>query len=137
MKFLLDTHTFLWFIGGDNQLSLYARNLIAEIENDIFLSSASLWEIALKTSIGKLDLGKPFDELIPEQLITNEITLLPIGIQALSVLTKLPFHHRDPFDRLLIAQSIAEKLPIISKDNQFSSYSIDLIWQRNPPITQL
>ena len=132
MRFLLDTHSFLWFIGGDEQLPQVARQLIAEIDNKIFLSIASLWEIALKVSLGKLILGKPFDELIPEQLISNEITILPIDITALSLVSNLHFYHRDPFDRIIIAQAMVEEMPIIGRDSEFAKYPIELIWRTHP-----
>ena len=125
MRFLLDTHSFLWFIGGDEQLPQVARQLIAEIDNKIFLSIASLWEIALKVSLGKLILGKPFDELIPEQLISNEITILPIDIPAFSLVSNLRFYHRDPFDRIIIAQAMVEEMPIIGRDPEFAKYPIE------------
>lgn len=128
MRFLLDTHTFLWFIGGDERLSATARQLIADIEHELFLSTVSLWEIALKTGLGKLTLRKSFDELFPSELKANEITVLAIDIDALSHLINLPFHHRAPFDRLLIAQAIARQLPIIGKDSAFKAYAVDLIW---------
>ena len=132
MRFLLDTHSFLWFIGGDEQLPLAARQVIAEIDHEIFLSIASLWEIAIKVSLGKLGLRKPFDELIVEQLSTNDIKVLPIDIGTLSLVTNLQFHHRDPFDRLIIAQAILEKMPIIGKDSEFARYPVDLVWKSYP-----
>ncbi|MFO7678730.1 MAG: type II toxin-antitoxin system VapC family toxin [Chloroflexota bacterium] len=128
MPYLLDTHAFLWFIGGDERLPLNLRTLITDPENDILLSIASLWEIAIKTSLGKLSLGKPFTNLIPTQLAANTISVLPISLAALNLVTELPFHHRDPFDRLIIAQAITENLPILSKDAQFSQYSVTLLW---------
>jgi PIN domain nuclease of toxin-antitoxin system len=96
------------------------------------LSVASLWEIAIKFSLGKLTLGKPFDEIIPEQLTINDITILPIDTSALNQVSNLPFHHRDPFDRMIIAQAIAETMSVIGKDAIFSSYDIKLIWNNEP-----
>lgn len=128
MPLLLDTHAFLWFISGDSQLSATARQLIEDTENDIFISVASLWEIAIKVSIGKLILSAPYDELIPAQITANSFDLLPIEFSALALVTQLPFHHRDPFDRLLIAQAISNGFPIITKDRAFSGYSAELIW---------
>jgi PIN domain nuclease of toxin-antitoxin system len=132
VRFLLDTHSFLWFIGGDKRLPLTARQLVADIDNEVFLSVVSLWEIAIKVSLKKLTLSKPFDELIPRQLAINEITILPIDFDALNLMIGLPFHHRDPFDRLLIAQATSQKLPIISKDAAFVKYPVDVIWQNQP-----
>ena len=119
MKLLLDTHVFLWFIMGSPHLSAEARALIEDDQNSV----ASLWEIAIKSSIGKLSLSAPFDQLIPQQLSINGFELLPIEIAHLATVTTLPFHHRDPFDRLLIAQAIAEKMPIVSSDSAFDTYT--------------
>lgn len=128
MRALIDTSTFLWSISDSDKLSDIARRFIADLENDILLSVASLWEIAIKTSLGKLELLLPFNRLIPEQLEQNAIAVLPIEVSHLSGIIDLPFHHRDPFDRLIIAQSHAEQIPVITKDAAFSLYPIQLIW---------
>jgi PIN domain nuclease of toxin-antitoxin system len=128
MRALLDTNSFLWFIGGSDKLSIDARNFIADIDNQLVLSSASLWEIAIKASLGKLDLLQPFNQLIPQQLEQNDITILPIEISHLTKVINLPFHHRDPFDRLILAQALTEELPIVSPDALFSQYSVSLVW---------
>jgi PIN domain nuclease of toxin-antitoxin system len=131
VRLLLDTHTFLWFIGGDEHLPQVARDMIADIGNEVLLSVASLWEIAIKASLGKLTLGKPFEQLIPEQLILSQIEVLPIGLDDLSEVVKLPFHHRDPFDRLIIAQAVKKGLPIVCKDPEFANYPVQLIWDQS------
>lgn len=128
MRALLDTSAFLWSISDSEKLSTNARQVIADLENEIFLSTASLWEIAIKTSLGKLALLQPFDQLIPAQMEQSAISVLPIEVQHLSKIIDLPFHHRDPFDRLIIAQSLYENLPVITKDAAFSRYSVQLIW---------
>ncbi len=128
MRALLDTGAFLWFISDSDKLSAKARQYIADLNNELLLSVVSLWEIAIKTSLGKLELLRPFDQLMAGQLKQNAITILPIEVHQLSRLIDLPFHHRDPFDRLIIAQSITERLPLISSDNAFSQYPIQLIW---------
>lgn len=128
MRYLLDTHSFLWFIGGHPHLSTAARELIEEPTNLPLLSVASLWEIAIKLSLGKLSLAQPFMELIPRQLEMNGIELLPIDIDHLAIVAELPFHHRDPFDRLLIAQAIIEQIPIVGADSIFDAYSIKRLW---------
>src|SRR5881394_53712 len=128
MKLLLDTHAFLWFIMGSANLSVNARALIEYTSNERFLSVASLWEIAIKTSLGKLTLSAPFDKLIPAQLDLNGIDLLNIQVDHLSTLATLPFHHRDPFDRLVIAQAIVEKLTVISLDGGFDLYGVTRRW---------
>jgi PIN domain nuclease of toxin-antitoxin system len=127
MKVLLDTHAFLWFVNDDPQLSLAAKTLM-ESEVDLLLSVASLWEISIKVGIGKLDLPKPFDVFIPEQLELNEIELLQIELKHLTPLTSLPLHHRDPFDRLLISQSLVEELTILSADKIFDRYAVKRSW---------
>jgi PIN domain nuclease of toxin-antitoxin system len=128
MRLLLDTHTFLWFINGDENLSQRSKILIQESDNEVFISIATLWEITIKTSLGKLELSQPFDLLIPRELTNNEFTQLPITIEHLIKLGSLPFHHRDPFDRLLIAQSLYEQMPLISKDGEFDDYELERIW---------
>ena len=128
MKLLLDTHAFLWFIMGSANLSDKARILIEDPANERLLSVASLWEIAIKASLGKLALSSSFEDLIPEQLRLNGIGLLNIRVDHLSVLTTLPFHHRDPFDRLIIAQAILEKFPVVSIDAAFDTYGITRLW---------
>jgi len=100
MHLLLDTHAFLWFINGDEKLSQRSRLLIQEANNEVLISVVTLWEITIKTSLKKLDLSQPFEILIPRELADNEFTQLPITIDHLIQLGNLPFHHRDPFDRL-------------------------------------
>ena len=128
MKYLLDTHTLLWFLQGDKKLSDKARRLIDSPRNEKFLSIVSLWEIAIKVSLGKLVLNKPFEKLFPEQLHFNRIEILDITVDSLIKLTTLPFHHRDPFDRLIIAQAFVKDLPIISADAAFDAYEISREW---------
>ena len=128
MKILLDTNSFLWFISGSERLSINARDRIADLDNQLFLSSASLWEIAIKVSIGKLELLQPYNQLIPQQLEENDINILPIELSHLTTVVGLPFYHRDPFDRLIIAQALTEDLPVVSPDSLFSQYAIKLIW---------
>jgi PIN domain nuclease of toxin-antitoxin system len=128
MKLLLDTHSFLWFITGDDRLSKTARGLVEDSDNQPWLSIASLWEIAIKTSIGRLKLARPFEELIPEQMSLNGIEALDIRIEHVAQVIQLPFHHRDPFDRLLIAQAKVEDVPIVGADQAFDTYSITRMW---------
>jgi PIN domain nuclease of toxin-antitoxin system len=128
MRALIDTSTFLWFISGNEKLSIDARHYIADLDNQIFISIVSLWEIAIKTSLGKLELLLPFDRLISEHLEQNAITILSIEKAHLFKVINLAFHHRDPFDRLIIAQSLTEQLPVITSDAAFSQYPVQLIW---------
>jgi PIN domain nuclease of toxin-antitoxin system len=127
MRLLIDTHTFLWFINDSSQLSTIAKTLL-ESDADLWISIASLWEIAVKVSIGKLTLPQPFDAFIPLQLQTNKIEVLQIAIPHLNTVSTLPLHHRDPFDRLLIAQALVEQVPIIGGDTIFDDYGINRIW---------
>src|SRR5437762_448715 len=117
MRLLLDTHTFLWFIDDHPRLSSNAKSLL-ESDNDLLLSTASLWEIAIKFSLGKLALPQPFEPFVRQQLSSNAIDILEIDTAHLGIVSTLPFHHRDPFDRLLVAQAMAEQLPIVSTDMQ-------------------
>lgn len=128
MRLLLDTHAFLWFIQGDENLSQQSRLLIEDSKNEVLISVATLWEIAIKSNLKKLDLLEPFEVLIPREIINNELTQLPITIEHLVQLGQLPFYHRDPFDRLLIAQSLFEQVPLVSKDSQFDEYGVKRIW---------
>ena len=128
MRYLLDTHTLLWYLSGDEQLSSRALELIEDRSNERFISIASLWEIAIKASLGKLPLDKPFERLFPERLSFNNIKILHITVDHLVKLTTIPFHHRDPFDRLIIAQGMVGNLPIISIDRVFDTYEIIREW---------
>lgn len=128
IRALLDTHSFLWFIGGSERLSARARALIEDRDNPMLVSVASLWEIAIKHGIGKLALDRPFDELIPEQLERQQIGVLGVELRHLAELIHLPQHHRDPFDRLIAAQAIAEGLPVISADPALDAYGIERLW---------
>lgn len=128
MRLLIDTHTFLWFILDSPRLSPTAKALIEDINSEVYVSLASLWEIAIKTSLQKLTLPMPFEEFIPDQVFSNNMLLLPIQVSHLNGVAKLPFFHRDPFDRLLIAQSASEQMPLISRDSVFDLYSIVRLW---------
>lgn len=122
MKLLIDTHIFLWFIWGNSNLAIKIRELIEDRNNQIYLSIASLWEMAIKVNIGKLKINQPFEVIIP-----NEINLLPIRFHHLNTLISLPLNHKDPFDRLIISQAISEKLNVISVDENFKNYNISLV----------
>jgi len=130
MRLLLDTHTFLWFLSDDAQLSDPARKLIEDGANEILLSMASLGEMAIKISLGKLTIGGSFDAFIPEQLALNSIGLLAISLAHTAAVSTLPFHHRDPFDRLLIATAIEERATILSFDEKLTLYSdlVKVLW---------
>lgn len=128
MKLLLDSHSFLWFIMGDERLSVTARELIEDEANEPLLSAASVWEMAIKHSLGRLPTKQPFHQFIPQQLAQNGIPVLEISAAHACEVAALPFHHRDPFDRLLVAQSKVEQLPIVSTDAQLDAYGINRLW---------
>ncbi len=128
MNLLLDTHAFLWFITNDPRLSSQAQSLIQSPANRRLLSMASLWEMAIKVSLGKLTLAQTFDQFIPRQLQLNQIEVLAIELPHLAAVVAMPFHHRDPFDRLMAAQCQIEGLPIVSADPIFDAYSIRRVW---------
>jgi PIN domain nuclease of toxin-antitoxin system len=127
MRLLLDTQAFLWFLLDDERLSSRARTAIEQTEI-LYLSPASHWEIAIKIALGKYVLPEPYTQFMERELATNNIAILPIEIGHTAQVTTLPFHHRDPFDRLIIAQALAEKLPIVSSDSQFDAYEIERVW---------
>jgi len=126
-RLLLDTNAFLYFINNDSALSETAKNLL-ESEVDLLISAASLWEIAIKFSIGKLSLPDSFGNFIPLQIQQNNIEILSVSLPHLEKLSVLLFHHKDPFDRLIIAQSMVENLPIVSSDVAFDLYGVGRIW---------
>ena len=128
MRLLLDTHTFLWFLLEDPQLSTTASDLIIDPTNDIEVSPATYWEIAIKISLGKYELPEPYDIFIEREIATNDSRILPIEPKHTVVLTTLPFYHRDPFDRLLIAQAMVEAIPILSVDTAFNAYPVTRVW---------
>jgi PIN domain nuclease of toxin-antitoxin system len=127
MRVLLDTHAFIWWFEDDPRLSVGARQAIADaIEG--FLSVASCWEIAIKVSRNRLTLAKPIDRLVPEQLGLNGFQLLPVDLDDVARVTALPFHHRDPFDRMLAAQALSDELTIVSADPVFRKYGVKRVW---------
>jgi PIN domain nuclease of toxin-antitoxin system len=127
MKLLLDTHTFIWFVEDDEKLPSSTKNQIEDIDNEILVSIVSLWEIAIKTSLGKLEISNDIPSMI-KKIEMNGFTILPIFPEHTVCVSTLPFHHRDPFDRMLISQSITENIRIISKDGVFGEYDIDCFW---------
>jgi PIN domain nuclease of toxin-antitoxin system len=128
MRVLLDTHAFLWWIGGDRRLPARARKLIADGRNELFFSAASGWEIAVKASLGRIQLPAPMDRFLSEQLNLNGIAALPILMSHALGVHGLPFLHRDPFDRMLVVQAQMEKLGILTRDPQISQYDVETLW---------
>ena len=128
MKCLLDTHAFIWLITEDAKLSNIARNCILDSRTNLYLSSASVWEIIIKCNIGKLRLSGNPQSFITRQLTINRIEELPITFNHAFHLQNLPDHHKDPFDRMLVAQALSEKLPIITIDQEIARYPVKTIW---------
>ncbi len=128
MKVLMDAHSFLWFVNGSSQLSDRAKIIIENPANDKFLSVANIWEMAIKISLGKLSIAQPFEQFIPHQLLINGFEMFEIKFDHVAKVIQLPFHHRDPFDRLLIAQSLVEQIPVISADIIFDLYAVQRLW---------
>lgn len=128
MKLLLDTHALLWFLTDAPSLSSTARVLIEDGANDIMVSPASYWEIAIKISLGKYHLPEPLAEFMERELTANNMTILPVTPRHAGWVSGLPFHHRDPFDRLITAQALAENVPLLSVDRVFDMYTVQRIW---------
>lgn len=128
MRLLLDTHALLWFLEDSTELSPKAKATIEHPDTETFVSIVSLWEIAIKSNLGKLELSEPFETLFPAQLDTNGFIQLPVRLPHLYELERLPQVHRDPFDRLLIAQARTENLTIVSQDTHFPTYKTPILW---------
>jgi PIN domain nuclease of toxin-antitoxin system len=127
LNLLVDTHAMLWFAAGDDRLSAVARAAIESHENTSYISIASWWEIAIKCSLGKLELASPLEAFMTDR-IDEGFRVLSIDTPHLPALTQLPFHHRDPFDRLIICQSMAESMPVCTGYSHFAAYDIELVW---------
>ena len=128
MTLLLDTHTFLWFNLGDRRLSSVARALIEDPTHEKWVSPVSYWEIAIKIRLGKYTLPSQYEDFMKKAIAGNGFEILPVEPKHTVVLTTLPLHHRDPFDRLLIAQAMVEDISIISCDVIFDDYPVNRLW---------
>jgi PIN domain nuclease of toxin-antitoxin system len=128
MRVLLDTHTFLWGIAEPTKLSATAYKIMEDGDNEIMVSAASAWEIAIKARLGKLRLPARPELFVSEQLLKHYFTSLPISFSHALHVFSLPALHRDPFDRLLVSQSILEQLPIVTKDKNINQYRVKTIW---------
>ena len=128
MKYLIDTHTLLWIVDNNSQLSKTAQEIYLDEGNEILLSIASIWEMAIKTGLKKLIIPRCLSDFVKEHVIANNIKILNISLSHIYRLETLQYHHRDPFDRLIISQAIEENIPIISTDNRFDQYEINRIW---------
>jgi PIN domain nuclease of toxin-antitoxin system len=130
MRFLVDTHALIWFADADARLPNAARALIEDMNNIAYVSLASVWELAIKESIGKLNLASPIEQYLDLALAAFQV--LPISYSHAIDTAKLPLCHRDPFDRMIVAQSLADQLPLISHDKQLDAYGIERWWQKAP-----
>jgi len=128
MELLLDTHAFLWWVDGSRPLPRAARAAIANPNNTCSISLASCWEMAIKISLGRLRLPVPLGRFVPEQLSANGFRLLPIDLADVAGVASLPFHHRDPFDRLLASQALDGDLTVVSADPVFRRYGVRQVW---------
>ena len=128
MRALLDTHTFLWWIDNDRRLSMRVRTLMGDGSNVLFFSAASGWEIAIKARLGKLQLPGDLAPFLTDHLVRNHVTILSIHLSHTLHVYSLPALHRDPFDRLLVAQSQLEQLPMLTADPLIQQYSVQTLW---------
>lgn len=128
MRLLLDTHTFVWLDASPEDLSAEAQHILHDPNNDLLLSIVSIWEIQIKAQLGRLDLRGDLAVIIQEQQERNGIELLPITLPHVLALSELPFHHRDPFDRLLISQARVEDVILVTKDENIAKYHVDVLW---------
>ncbi len=128
MKYLLDTHTLLWAIAEPEKLSKKVLRIVENLDNEIFASVANIWEICIKYSIGKLEFKKDPKEFIRNEILEADFQILDIKLNHIFPLTGLPYHHKDPFDRLLISQAQTENTPILSKDPLLKKYKVEVIW---------
>jgi PIN domain nuclease of toxin-antitoxin system len=128
MNVLVDTHALLWFVDGHPNLSTTADATLSDPANEILFGAGSIWEIAIKAGLGKLTLSQTYEAFIKKAIDDTGLTILPIKVEHGAVLINLPQHHRDPFDRLLVAQAIVEQIPIISADPALDAYPITRLW---------
>ena len=128
MRLLLDTHTLIWMASLDDKLSEKAKSLILDTDNELFPSVASIWEMSIKASLGKLILQQPIEQIINQQVQTNGLQLISIEAAHALAVSTLPWHHRDPFDRLIMAQSQLENLTILGCDMAMDAYEINRVW---------
>jgi len=128
MRLLLDTHALLWFMWEHVNLSENARTLMSDPDNDLLLSTGTLWEIAIKVGLKKLTLAEPYEDFMNRAIADNDLKVLEINVQHAAALTTLPLYHRDPFDRLLVIQAMVEEIPLVSNDPALDAYSVRRLW---------
>jgi PIN domain nuclease of toxin-antitoxin system len=128
MRLLLDTHTFLWLVEGSPNLSAAAKAALADPANDLFLSAASVWELAIKIGNNKLSLSDPLDVYVAKWTAAYQLGPLPVQFGHAQAVANLPAHHKDPFDRLLIAQAVHEGMSVVTSDGKFAPYGVPVVW---------
>jgi PIN domain nuclease of toxin-antitoxin system len=128
VKVLLDTHALLWFLLHDRRLGRDAAAIVMDLHNDVLVSPASYWEIAIKVGLGKYTLKEEFATFMEREIKSNLLTILPITVRHAAAVATMPLHHRDPFDRLLAAQATVEQIPILSADTALDKYGVTRIW---------
>ena len=128
MTYLLDTGVWLWSVGEPSRISRKARDVIAEVGQAVFLSAVTSWEVAIKAESGKLHLPEPPDLYVPRRMVAQGLRPLPVSHEHALTTFTLPAHHRDPFDRLLIAQAMVEDMTLITADRIFDRYAVELLW---------
>ena len=128
MRILLDTQVFLWWIAADERLSSLSGGIMQDGSNELLFSAASGWEIAIKAGLGRIELPRPLERFISDQLSRNRISVLPVHLSHALHVDSLPLHHRDPFDRMLVAQAQLEDVPILSSDSWLSKYDVEVLW---------
>lgn len=125
---MLDTHAFLWWINDDARLSEAAREMLSDGQRELLFSAASGWEMAIKIGLGKLKVNGPLSSYLPERLRENSVRILPVSLQHAMGVVELPRYHRDPFDRLLVSQAIAEDLAVLTADPLVTKYPVQTVW---------
>lgn len=127
MKLLLDTHVWLWWHLAPDRLAASVRDRIGDEDSDVFFSTVSTWELAVKIAAGKLQLPRPIEVMVPEALVADHMQTLPVHNHHCFELATLPMHHRDPFDRMLVAQARQEKMTLVTADSALGRYDVDLL----------
>ncbi len=128
MRLLLDTHALIWAVDQPDRLGSRARPALEDEANEVVISAATIWEIAIKTGLGKLTLSVPYREWMDRAITDLRSTILPITVEHADVQARLPGYHRDPFDRMLIAQAMAEKIPLVANEDTFDQYGVSRLW---------
>jgi PIN domain nuclease of toxin-antitoxin system len=128
MRLLLDTHALIWAVHQPDRLGSRARSALEDAANELLISAATIWEIAIKTGLGKLTLSVPYREWMDRAIADLGSTILPITVEYADAQTRLPGHHRDPFDRMVVAQAMAERIPLVANEDMVDQYGVSRLW---------